>query len=624
MSHTLIIGAGPAGLTAAYELSKLNVPSTILEADQQVGGLSRTVNYRGYRFDIGGHRFFSKIPLINEIWREILSEDFLVRPRLSRIHYRGHFFDYPLKAANALTGLGPVEAFLVGVSYTKARLFPSEEETTFEQWVSNRFGYRLYQIFFKTYTEKVWGIPCTEISADWASQRIKNLSLYEAIRNALLGSGRTRDGQIITTLIERFNYPRLGPGMMWERCEELLAAKGHRTIRGVKVEKIRHRQGRVECVYGRTDSGELVEFDGEHFISTMPLRELIQALDPRPPEEVLRAANYLRYRDYLTVVLIVRRESVFPDNWIYIHSPEVRMGRIQNYKNWSPDMVPDPSRTSLGLEYFLWDKDDPWHWSQDQLIELGIKECTQIGLVDPGEVEDGTVVRMKKAYPVYDQNYHENLRTLRTYLETFSNLQTIGRNGLHRYNNQDHSMLTGIYAAQNIVGEKHDVWSVNTEMEYHEEIREEAKTRKSILSEKIDFLKGGGDRLIPTCVGPRETDQPLSPDKIIEAAFAKLDPLAMGIALGSVGGIGTFLAVGILLLKGGPLIRPNLSLLGQYLPGFKVTWEGAFTGLVEMGLVGFGLGYGGAWLRNWMMGAYASLIRRQVQEEDQTKPWNPG
>ena len=268
--------------------------ATLLEADEQVGGLSRTVTYRGYRFDIGGHRFFSTIPLINELWHEILGEDFLLRPRLSRIYYRGCFFKYPLQAVDALTGLGPVEACHILLSYLQAQLFPSKDETNFEQWISNRFGTRLYNIFFKTYTQKVWGMPCTEISADWAAQRIKNLSLYEALRNALLGAGHAQDGQIITTLIEQFHYPRLGPGMMWERCEERLAARGTATIRGVRVERIRHQRGCVVSVYGRTIAGEKVEFDGKHFISTMPLRDLVHALDPAPPDNVLQAANHLR------------------------------------------------------------------------------------------------------------------------------------------------------------------------------------------------------------------------------------------------------------------------------------------------------------------------------------------
>jgi hypothetical protein len=294
----------------------------------------------------------------------------------------------------------------------------------------------------------------------------------------------------------------------------------------------------------------------------------------------------LRYRDYLTVVLVVDRDSVFPDNWIYIHSPDVKMGRIQNYKNWSPYMVPDPSKTSLGLEYFLWDKDEQWLWSQERLIEVGIQECVQLGLIDRHEVIDGTIVRMEKAYPVYDHTYQENVRTIRTYLETLPNLQTIGRNGLHRYNNQDHSMLTGVYAARNIAGAQHDVWAVNTEMEYHEEGR-------------VAQLNAG-DRLVPGpfsvsvagAIGAQE-------DKVIEAAFARLDPLALGVAIGAVSGLGIFLATAILLFKGGAVVGPNLSLLKNYLFGFEVTWTGAFIGFLETGLWGFALGFLGAGLRNW-------------------------
>ncbi len=601
MSHSpvLIIGAGPAGLTAAYELARLGLRSVVLEADGQVGGLARTVNYQGYRFDIGGHRFFSKVPLINALWQEILGEDFLVRPRLSRIHYGGHFFDYPLKALNALAGLGPLEALLVGLSYTKAKLLPAKEETNFAQWVSNRFGSRLYQIFFKTYTEKVWGIPCTEISADWAVQRIRNLSLSEALRNALFGAQQAKDGRVITTLIDSFHYPRYGPGMMWERCEELLAGRGAATLRGVRIERMRHRHGRVERICGRTAVGAPVEYEGEHFISTMPLRDLIHTLEPAPPAEVVQAANRLRYRDYLTVVLIVKRAVVFPDNWIYIHSPEVKMGRVQNYKNWSPDMVPDPSRTSLGLEYFLWEQDEEWCWPQQRLIELGIEECARIGLIDPGEVEDGTVVRMRKAYPVYDQHYYHSVTTVRHYLESLANLQTIGRNGLHRYNNQDHSMLTGVYAARNIVGERYDVWSVNTEMEYHEEGR--------------TVERGAGDRLVPGQLARPGTEMSPSPDEIIATVLAKLDPVALGVAVGVVSGIGLFLLTAVLLLKGGPEIGPNLSLLRYYLPEFEVTWTGAFVGLIEAGVGGFTLGYLGACLRNWGIAAYAALVRRRAE-----------
>jgi protoporphyrinogen oxidase len=599
MSHAIVIGGGPAGLTAAYELSKLGIGSSVLEADRQVGGLSRTVNYRGYRFDIGGHRFFTKVPLVNELWQEILGEDFMLRSRLSRIHYRGHFYDYPLKATNALAGLGPVEAFLVGLSFSKAKLFPHAEETNLEQWVANRFGHRLYEIFFKTYTEKVWGIPCSEISADWAAQRIKNLSLPEAVRNALFSSNRSRNGEIITSLIDQFNYPRLGPGRMWERCEELLEKQGNHTIRGVKVEEIRHRHGRVECVYGRNHNGESVEFSGDQFISSMPLRSMIRALSPAAPDEVIEAANTLRYRDYLTVVLIAKRETVFPDNWIYIHSPEVKMGRIQNYKNWSPHMVPDQARTSLGLEYFLWDKDEEWQWSEDRLVELGINECSRIGLIERDEVEDGTVVRMKKAYPVYDQHYQASLETIRNYLESFQNLQTIGRNGLHRYNNQDHSMVTAVYAARNIVGEKNDVWAVNTEMEYHEEARAESSKETVLVTQ-------GGDRLTP---------RRLTTDELIQAAFARLDPVALGISVGTVGGLGLFLATAALLLKGGAVVGPTLSLLDNYLIGFSVTWAGAIIGLAEVAGGGFALGFLFAAMRNLGMDAYAWLLGRRAQRD---------
>ena len=347
---TVVIGAGPAGLTSAYELLKLGENALILEADDLVGGISRTVDYKGYKFDIGGHRFFSKVEYVNEIWRELLGDDLLERPRLSRIYYGGNFFDYPLRALNALSHLGPTESVRVGLSYLHARLFPSNTETTLEEWVSNRFGRRLFEIFFKTYTEKVWGIPCNEISSDWAAQRIKNLSLREAVRSALLGNGKQRDGEIITTLIDRFLYPRRGPGMMWERCVEILAAQGTTTLMGERVEQIRHSNNRVEAVVSSGASGSLTEYRADHFISSMPLRELIHALSPPPPEEVLAAARALRYRDYLTVVLIIDRADVFPDNWIYIHDPSVQMGRIQNYKNWSEEMVPDTSRTSLGLE----------------------------------------------------------------------------------------------------------------------------------------------------------------------------------------------------------------------------------------------------------------------------------
>ncbi|MEK7832699.1 MAG: hypothetical protein AAB401_16520, partial [Acidobacteriota bacterium] len=377
----------------------------------------------------------------------------------------------------------------------------------------------------------------------------------------------------------------------------------------VKVDKIRHRKGRVESVIGHKPNGERVEFDGDQFISSMPLRRLIQSLDPLPPDAVLEAANSLRYRDYLTVVLMAKREHVFPDNWIYIHSPEVKMGRIQNYKNWSPEMVPDQSRSSLGLEYFLWQKDEEWNWSNDRLIELGIKECAKLDLVQPDEIEDGTVVRMKKAYPVYDHDYTEKVDIIRNYLETLSNLQTVGRNGLHRYNNQDHSMLTAVYAARNIVGEKNDVWAVNTEQDYHEEVRESEAGK----------VKTMGDRAVPLPVTHTATEADSLADQIIQTAFAKLDPLALGVAIGLVTGIGLLLATIVLLMKGGDFVGPRLGLLRNYLIGFEVTWTGALIGMIEGGVGGFTLGYLGASLRNWGMKAYAHLIRRRVETQAASK-----
>lgn len=599
--QVIVIGAGPAGLTAAYELTKQGFCPTVLEEADQVGGISRTVRYRGYRFDIGGHRFFSKVPLINDLWHEILGEEFLLRPRISRIFYNDHFFDYPLKASNALAGLGLVESALVCFSYAQAKISPTLPETNFEDWVSNRFGRRLYRIFFKTYTEKVWGIPCSEISADWAAQRIKNLSLLEALRNALLGASRGRYGGEITSLIEQFHYPRFGPGMMWERCEDLVAGRGGKTQRGIRVDRLRHRNGRVEAVVGRTLHGEHVEIEGDSFISTMPLRDMIRALDPEPPLEVLRAAARLRYRDYLTVVLMVNREAVFPDNWLYVHSPEVKMGRIQNYKNWSPFMVPDSSRTSLGLEYFLWDKDEEWVWPDTRLIEAGIRECARLGLIEPHEVEDGTVVRAEKAYPVYDHEYQVQVETLRRYIGAFSNLQTIGRNGLHRYNNQDHSMLTGIYAARNLMGANHDVWAVNTEKAYHEQGR--------------SVPESSGDRLVPSRVTVSVPASSAGEDDMILSAFARLDPLALGTALGVVCGAGLFLATAVLLLKGGSLVGPGLALFGHYLVGFEMSWVGAWIGSVEMGAIGFGAGYVGASVRNWGLEAYSVFAQRRAEVE---------
>ena len=469
----MVIGAGPAGLTAAFELSKHAVPATVLEADRQVGGIARTVNYQGYLFDIGGHRFFTKWDEVNQIWNEVLGDKFLERPRLSRIYYKKKFFMYPLVAKNALFGLGIGESVRILASYVKSRLAPTPKEENLEEWVCNRFGRRLYEIFFKTYTEKVWGVPCTTIRAEWAAQRIKGLSLATAVRNALLPRKKSN----VKTLIDKFQYPERGPGQMWERLTEMLNESGYPVRMRRPVVRIRHEQGKVTHVVTAGPDGQETWL-GTDFISSMPIRDLILALSPAVPAEVLEAANRLRDRDFLIVSLILTRKQVSPDNWIYVHDPSVRVGRIQNFKNWSPAMVPDPEKTCLGMEYFVFEGDDLWSSADEKLIDLARREITQLGLANASEIVDGTVVRMPKAYPMYDPGWNEAVETIREYLQAnASNLQLVGRNGMHKYNNQDHSMMTALYAARNICGASYDLWAVNTEPDYHEEKKEGAGGR---------------------------------------------------------------------------------------------------------------------------------------------------
>ncbi|ELR97383.1 NAD(P)/FAD-dependent oxidoreductase [Gloeocapsa sp. PCC 73106] len=460
---TVVIGGGPAGLTAAYELGKQGWFSIILEKGDRVGGISRTETYKGYRFDIGGHRFFTKVPEVQALWYEVLGDEFIQVPRLSRIYYKSKFFNYPIEPWNALVNLGIVYSFLSVYSYLKIKLRPLPVEDNFEQWVTNRFGERLYQTFFKSYTEKVWGIPCTQIRADWAAQRIKGLSLKKALINAFFGSNDTK------TLIKEFDYPILGPGMMWERFQEKLAAQGSPVYLNTEVVKVERVEQRITKIIVK-QAGKISEIKGDYFLSSMPITALMRCLDPLPPESVLKAANGLKYRDFLIVPLVIDKKHLFPDNWIYIHSPEFKVGRIQNFKNWSPAMVPDPDKSCLGMEYFCTLNDELWSKPDSELIQLASEEIVKLGLVDSlEEIEDGTVIRQLKAYPVYDAEYQEHLKVIQDYVSTFENLQTIGRNGMHRYNNQDHSMLTGLLAAKNILGADFDLWKVNTERSYQEE-----------------------------------------------------------------------------------------------------------------------------------------------------------
>jgi protoporphyrinogen oxidase len=464
--EVVVIGAGPAGLTAAYALGKRGVSSTILEADTVVGGIARTVERDGWRFDIGGHRFFTKVREVEDLWHEILGpEDFLLRPRLSRIYHDGKFFDYPIRIGNALKGLGLLESFRCGVSYLWVRVNKPKNPDSFEGWVASRFGWRLYRRFFKTYTEKVWGMPASDIQADWAAQRIKNLSLWKAILNSL---SPKRNQKEITSLIEEFEYPRLGPGMMWERATELVAQQGSAVRFSTPVRRIRRDDRGAVAVEVSTPQGP-EEIPAQHIVSSMPISELVLALDPPAPDDVQQAAKGLHYRDFLTIALVVPAERGFPDNWIYVHDSTVKLGRIQNFGSWSPEMVKD-GKTCLGLEYFVFEGDEYWQMDDDDLIALGTRELGLLGLVEAGDVEVGFVVRMPKAYPVYDPGYDERVDIIRRFLEAeLPNVHPVGRNGMHRYNNQDHSMLTALLTVENLFGENYDTWNVNVEAEYHEE-----------------------------------------------------------------------------------------------------------------------------------------------------------
>ncbi len=472
--HVAIIGAGPAGLTAAYLLGKEGIPVTVLEADPLlVGGIARTASYKGFHFDIGGHRFFSKSKEVEDLWTELLPHDLLERPRSSRIFYNGKFFAYPLKATEALLKLGLFESARCVSSYLKARVFPVADPQSVEDWVSNQFGERLYRIFFKTYTEKVWGMSCRDISADWAAQRIQGLSLVSAVWNALVPRRAPKDrSKVIKTLIDTFRYPRKGPGMMWEACAARVREQGGTVRMGAKVTACSWDEASRAWTLTHLDAaGDPHTTTAQHVISSAPLRDLARGLAPPLSAGTLEAAGRLKYRDFLTVVLILKDQHLFEDNWIYIHDPAVQVGRIQNFKSWSPEMVPDPALACYGLEYFCFEGDGLWTRSDADLIALGKRELAQIGLAAADGVVDGCVVRQPKAYPVYDAGYAANVATVRRELEErFPTLHLVGRNGMHKYNNQDHAMMTAMLTVENILaGERrYNVWSVNEDAEYTE------------------------------------------------------------------------------------------------------------------------------------------------------------
>ncbi len=496
-TNVAIIGAGPAGLTAAYLLSKNQVAVTVLEADPvYVGGISRTATYKGFGFDIGGHRFFSKCKAVEDLWTEILPNDMLVRPRSSRIFYGGKFFAYPLRAFEALFKLGIGRSILCVLSWLKARVLPVRNPRNFEDWVSNQFGKRLFNTFFKSYTEKVWGMSCKEISADWAAQRIKGLSLGSAIRNALLPKRQSKDRtKVIKTLINSFRYPRKGPGMMWEACAEKTKQMGGQIEMGCKVTGCSYDEAASAWTIQFTDRQGLTQtLESEHVISSAPMRELVRGLTPKVSEQALHAADSLKYRDFLTVMLILKDRQKFDDNWIYIHDPSVKVGRVQNFRSWSPEMVPDPDKACYGLEYFCFEHDGIWDAKDEELIALATRELIQIGLAEEGDVLDGCVVRQKKAYPVYDDHYASHVDTIRMELEDrYPNLHLVGRNGMHKYNNQDHAMMTAMLCTENILADTklYDLWQVNGDAEYHE-----------AGSASAEESQGTALRLVPMRVDP--------------------------------------------------------------------------------------------------------------------------
>ncbi|MGO9012391.1 MAG: NAD(P)/FAD-dependent oxidoreductase [Bryobacteraceae bacterium] len=517
--RAIIIGAGPAGLTAAYELlSRTSIKPIVLEKSDRVGGICRTVNYKGNRMDMGGHRFFSKSDRVMEWWLRMLplqattdsaairyhgnertipasagpdpaTEDrvMLLRRRKSRCYYLRRFFDYPITlSVDTLMKLGTWRACRIGASYLRSVLFPLKQETTLEQFFINRFGAELYKTFFKSYTEKVWGVPCAQISAEWGAQRMKGLSIRAALGHALKKAFRIGDGSLAqkdteTSLIERFLYPKFGPGQMWEEVARRVLEMGGQIVTGYSCDRLTTEGWRIRSVEATSvATGLKAAFEGDYFFSTAPIQELMRSLDVPPPPNVLEVSDGLIYRDFATVGLLVRSlkihdateqgKKLISDNWIYIQEPGVRLGRLQIFNNWSPFLVADASQVWLGLEYFCNTSDEIWKLPDEQMAALAKEELSRIGIIDTAEVLDWTVLRMEKAYPAYFGTYYR-FAEIREHIDRYENLFLIGRNGMHRYNNQDHSMLTAMIAVDNIIAgdtSKNKLWEVNTEMDYHE------------------------------------------------------------------------------------------------------------------------------------------------------------
>ena len=491
-----IIGAGPAGLTAAYQLSMHGYQPMVLEADPTyVGGMSRTASVRNFNFDIGGHRFFSKSKEVENLWTSLLPDDMVRRHRKSRIFFNEEFLSYPLKPLDAFKALGPVEAALCAVSYVESRLKPIPNASNFEAAIVNSFGRRLYNHFFKSYTEKVWGMPCSEISADWAQQRIKGLSLKAVFENALASSIAKKrkntesleNDRVVTTLIDSFRYPRKGAGMLWEAAAEKTVRNGGTICMDSRVSRLQY-TGNKWQIYCEDAQSKKTVYEADIVISSAPLSETIKSIASVIPESVLAAAESLRYRDFFTVALLVKDRCQIDDHWIYIQDPGTVVGRIQNFKAWSPEMISDPTLNCFGLEYFCNEGDALWNDSDSNLIALAAREMQALGLVSQNDIQDAVVVRMPKAYPVYDSEYLSNVKTIRTYLQTnYPTLHMVGRNGMHRYNNQDHSMVTAMLTVKNILlgRNRYNPWLVNEDAEYIEK----GSTRQSSIYSGYSFKR---------------------------------------------------------------------------------------------------------------------------------------
>ncbi len=544
----VIIGAGPAGLTAALELlRRAKVKPIVLEKSGYMGGISRTVNYKGNRIDIGGHRFFSKSDRVMNWWTEVMpvedttdenhrlvyqnrertlaasgkkgpdpkSEDLvlLVRPRQSRILFLRKLFEYPLKLTPVtLRQLGLLRTFRAGVSYLRSSIRPIPNEKTLEDFLINRFGRQLYRTFFKSYTEKVWGVPCHQISAEWGAQRIKGLSLRTAILHHLRklfgrGSKDIAQKDTETSLIEKFLYPKFGPGQLWEEVARRVRAEGGEILTGWNVARIHASGDRVTGVTAVNEQGEERHFPADHVFSTMPVKELIHALEGEIPREVAEVSDGLIYRDFITVGLLLDRlrlgekgrknSEPLKDNWIYIQEHDVLVGRMQIFNNWSPFMVRDPAKVWVGFEYFCYDTDDLWKKPDKEMIELAIEEAERTGIFSGGDVVDATVIRMEKTYPAYFGTY-DRFDVIRSFVDRFHNLFLVGRNGMHKYNNQDHSMLTAMTAVDNIIAGRHDksnIWAVNTEMEYHES-KDDPATRAAEDSSRSGVVRAPAVRTV--------------------------------------------------------------------------------------------------------------------------------